>query len=122
MKNLIDRQAAIKAIENLQDCYNGFSDTFDKACIIGLIEEQPTVEIQGWISVKERLPEEEHEVLVYEATYRNVFTASLSDGEWEDFSANPNRCYLTGGMYANITHWMPVPAFPEPYREESEDD
>ena len=39
MSDLISRQAAIKAIEDLQDCYNGFSDTYDKACIIGALEE-----------------------------------------------------------------------------------
>lgn len=40
----IYRQAAIKAIENLQDCYNGFSDTYDKACIIGALEEVPSAQ------------------------------------------------------------------------------
>lgn len=44
MSDLISRQAAIKAIEDLQDCYNGFSDTYDKACIIGVIEEVPPIE------------------------------------------------------------------------------
>lgn len=44
MSDLISRQAAIKAIEDLQDCYNGFSDTYDKACIIGVIEEVPSIE------------------------------------------------------------------------------
>ncbi len=42
MSDLIDRQDAIKAIEDLQDCYNGFSDTYDKACIIGALEEVPS--------------------------------------------------------------------------------
>lgn len=42
---LIEKQAAIKAIENLQDCYNGFSDTYDKACIIGVLEEVPSVDV-----------------------------------------------------------------------------
>ena len=45
MQDLISRQAAIKAIENLQDCYNGFSDTYDKACIIGVLEEIPTAQV-----------------------------------------------------------------------------
>lgn len=45
MADLIDRQAAIKAIEDLQDCYNGFSDTYDKACIIGVLEEIPTAQV-----------------------------------------------------------------------------
>lgn len=44
MSDLIDRRVAIKAIENLQDCYNGFSDTYDKACIIGVLEEVPPAE------------------------------------------------------------------------------
>lgn len=42
--DLISRQTAIKAIEDLQDCYNGFSDTYDKACIIGVLEELPSAE------------------------------------------------------------------------------
>lgn len=41
----ISRHAAIKAIENLQDCYNGFSDTYDKACIIGALEEVPSAQL-----------------------------------------------------------------------------
>lgn len=44
MSDLIDRKAAIKAIEDLQDCYNGFSDTYDKSCIIGVLEEVPSAE------------------------------------------------------------------------------
>jgi len=44
MDDLISRQAAIKAIEDLQDCYNGFSDTYDKACIIGALEEVPSAQ------------------------------------------------------------------------------
>jgi len=54
MADLIDRQAAIKAIENLQDCYNGFSDTYDKACIIGALEEVPPAQRTGrWIEHKD---------------------------------------------------------------------
>ena len=34
-----------KSVEGLQDCYNGFSDTYDKACIIGLIDEEPTADV-----------------------------------------------------------------------------
>lgn len=45
--DMISRQAAIKAIEDLQDCYNGFSDTYDKACIIGALEEVPSAQ-QRW--------------------------------------------------------------------------
>lgn len=54
----ISRQTAIKAIEDLQDCYNGFSDTYDKACIIGVLEELPSAQpdvpernVGKWIKV-----------------------------------------------------------------------
>ena len=43
MGDLISRQAAIKAIDDLPNCYNGYSDTYDKACIIGVLEEVPSV-------------------------------------------------------------------------------
>ena len=41
MSALISRQAAIEAVVDLPNCYNGYSDTYDKACIIGLLEELP---------------------------------------------------------------------------------
>ena len=44
--DLIDRRKAIKAVEDLQDCYNGFSDSYDKACIIGLLEELPDIDVE----------------------------------------------------------------------------
>lgn len=44
MSRLIDADALKKNVLDLPNCYNGFSDTYDKACIIGVIEEQPTIE------------------------------------------------------------------------------
>lgn len=44
MSDLINRRVAIKAIADLPNCYNGFSDTYDKAYIIGVLEELPTVD------------------------------------------------------------------------------
>ena len=44
MSDLISRQDAIKVIEDLPNCYNGFSDTYDKAYIIGTLEELPSAE------------------------------------------------------------------------------
>jgi len=44
MNDLISRRAAIKAIDDLPNCYNGYSDTYDKAYIIGVLEEVPTIE------------------------------------------------------------------------------
>ena len=42
--DLIERQAAIDAIEGLPNCYNGFSDSYDKSYIIGALEELPSAE------------------------------------------------------------------------------
>ena len=44
MSDLISRRAAIKAIDDLPNCYNGYSDAYDKAYIIGVLEEVPTIE------------------------------------------------------------------------------
>lgn len=44
MTDLISRRAAIKAIDDLPNCYNGYSDTYDKAYIIGVLEELPTID------------------------------------------------------------------------------
>lgn len=44
MSRLINADKLKKDVLDLPDCYNGFSDTYDKACIIGVIDEQPTIE------------------------------------------------------------------------------
>ena len=44
MQDLISRKEAIQAIDDLQNCYNGYSDTYDKAYIIGVLEELPSVQ------------------------------------------------------------------------------
>lgn len=41
MSDLIERKDAIKAIEELPNAYNGWSDAYDKAYIIGALEEVP---------------------------------------------------------------------------------
>ena len=43
-QRLIDANKLRKDFLDLPDCYNGFSDTYDKALIIGVIDEQPTVD------------------------------------------------------------------------------
>lgn len=53
MNDLISRKTAIKAIEELQDCYNGFSDSYDKACIIGVLEELPPADAAPVVRCKD---------------------------------------------------------------------
>lgn len=113
MADLIDRQAAIKAIEDLQDCYNGFSDTYDKTCIIGVLEELPSAQRTGrWIPCSERLPVIENnsakKVLVT-TSWGSVYEAYYCVDHWE---INDIQYKLT-----SIVAWMPLP---EPYKEEQE--
>lgn len=51
--DLISRADAIKAIEELPNAYNGWSDAYDKAYIIGTLEEVPSAQPkQGeWVAV-----------------------------------------------------------------------
>lgn len=60
-----------------------------------------------WISVKDRLPEERTEVLVYRGSYigdmMNVYTY-LGNGEWEDSYGYWSRTEDEG-----ITYWMSLP-------------
>ena len=43
-EDLIRRSDAIKAIEELPNTYNGWSDAYDKAYIIGTLEEVPSAD------------------------------------------------------------------------------
>jgi len=67
-----------------------------------LIDEQPT--IGGWISVEERLPEEDKDVLAYNGAYMIIAA----------YATNPTKYWytITGSATLAITHWMPMPEPP----------
>lgn len=52
---LIDADALRKDIVELPNCSNGFSDTYDKAMILSVIDEQPTVDAVPVEFVKESI-------------------------------------------------------------------
>lgn len=63
-----------------------------------------------WISVKERLPEDRHSVLVYCPYNKCIYTAYYDDfnDEWYHFGR--------GGrieVYYTMSHWMPLPEPPK---------
>lgn len=72
-----------------------------------------------WISVEDRLPEEDGEVLVYngKAVYTKMF---MYPNEFTTFKKEPNFCYCdkSGDVWwikstDKITHWMLLPEAPK---------
>ena len=52
MAEYISRQKAIEAIMDLPNCPNGYSDTYDKECIIGTLDEVPTADVRENVHAK----------------------------------------------------------------------
>ena len=102
-------------IESLRSCAKNEScakrcvyekESFDcetgKACLDMLMDQAADMLEQDaprWISVKDRLPENDDEVAIASGSY---MTTGYYDGEWH-------------GMLSYVTHWMPLP---EPPKEE----
>lgn len=62
-----------------------------------------------WISVKDRLPEDNTDVLVYHGSLISIYSY-MGHNEWED-----DYGYFSRTDDDGITHWMPLP---EPPKEE----
>ena len=102
MSDLISRADAIHAIEDMPNAYNGWSDTYDKACIIGVLEEIPSADRPTeWIPVSERLPGKDGCYLVSTTGTNNdiIDIAYYTEEIWHKAS--------------RIKAWMPLP---EPYK------
>lgn len=85
---LIDADKMRKDVLDLQNCYNGFSDTYDKAMILGLVDEQPTVDVESvrhgrWIykGVRGRFPVCECSVC-----------GNVENADWAVLGDNVNYC------------------------------
>jgi len=59
-----------------------------------------------WISIKDRLPENQSTVLVYANGYDTQY---FEDNGFYDFKI----CYKYDSKTENVTHWMPLPIPPE---------
>ena len=135
--DLIKRSDAIKAIEELPNAYNGWSDAYDKAYIIGTLEEVPSADRpQEWIPCSERLPEtdntneiNEFDVLLFVRPKKHpertpqVYIGKLRPVEGDDGSGNfwsvktaPCEWTIWGWSYfqePEVLAWMPLP---EPWK------
>ena len=142
-EDTISRRAAIKAIDDLPNCPNGYSDTYDKACIIGVLEEVPndgcrywddesgfcalhkpadSVKHGKWIPCKEKLPVPNEHI-------NHVWKYYLVLNEYADMMVASYRENTKGEryweqMYHNypvedkIVAWMELP---EEYKEGNEE-
>lgn len=75
----IDADKLRKDVLDMPNCYNGFSDTYDKAMIIDLIDEQPTVDIDAITA--------SHEQIGFDKGYREGYAQATSEvrhGHWNE--------------------------------------
>ena len=63
------------------------------------------VTVQEWISVKDRLPEDNSDVLAYSRNGEEgrIYPANYAKGVWFD-------CIFTTPATDTTTHWMPLPS------------
>ena len=100
---LIDADAAIERFQGLTELAVGEGAALVKALIFaGLKSRSITPTVNGWISVKDKLPEEDSHVLVWEKQ-GFAFVDWYKFGVWQLGTENG----------AIITHWMPLPDPPE---------
>lgn len=62
-------------------------------------------DLNGWISVKDRLPEDYKDVLAYDSEYKEIVIA-FYDSKFEEWTYD----YWYDG---EITYWQPLPELPE---------
>ena len=113
--DLISRQAIIKDIQDLLKSPYGKDDNIGRVfkrdiaeTIIDLcVKNQPTV--NQWIDVKDRMPEEDKEVLIC-SQWGTIDVGWHYDTYW----ATEHNTYEEDG---DIVAWMPLP---EPYKKEVE--
>lgn len=123
MAEYIEREAAMTTpvlpkeyrkyqTDNLDDAYEqGWMDALDN------LKNAPAVSVPQWISVKDRLPEDEKQVILLR---RN---GKVSRAEvrkiWETVRF---RLYSEEDDYSPVTHWAAFPAMPLPEPPKGEND
>lgn len=107
----------------IEEC--GLSDEEDKAKMLcwkviegfrNVVKTAPTIPSPQWISVKDRLPEEQKEVLIYLPEYDSVEMASLftiPSMNLREWVQNEDAYMLD-----EVSYWMPLP---EPAKEVMKD-
>ncbi|MBR5202681.1 MAG: DUF551 domain-containing protein [Clostridia bacterium] len=96
-------------IEKCKECYYADEDgVCEKCCVDNAAFEpkRPNERITEWISVKDRLPEEGIDVLVYDDDTDMFFIAWYDETLDKWLNADNGRLF-------GVTHWMPLPNPPK---------
>lgn len=104
--DLINREQAIDAVKDLPNCRNGFSDTYDKACIIGVLEDLPTAQPQ-WIPCSERLPRTEDFMIITILDDGGDIPIIYSDFGW--YASVGGFWVVDNETRKDVIAWMPLP-------------
>ena len=132
MNDLISRQAAIDAINNICPVDTEYDCTLlDRVDVRCVLSDLPSAQPEMWIPCSERLPEEDTEVLI---SYR--YKEGEGDTSHVDIDITTyGQMYFGGNKVGNSKHWrapfeyfhsnyeviawMPLP---EPYKREDNDE
>ena len=95
-----------KLVELLQVDLSG-SDGYEPELIADYMLDHG-VTVQEWVSCKDRLPEDDSDVLAYLriGEESRIFPANYAKGMWFD-------CVFNTPATERITHWMPIPQPPK---------
>ena len=95
-----------KLVEIIQNSVGGCARHWAEVIADGLIAHGVTV--QEWISVDDRLPEDDSDVLAYSRNGEEgrIYPANYAKGVWFD-------CIFTTPATDTTTHWMPLPLPPK---------
>lgn len=80
-----------------------FEQTYEPADLKG----SKLINLGGWISVKDKLPEDDKDVLVYNSKDKEIIIANYKgDNAWDSYAYG----WLPDDT---VTHWQPLPELPE---------
>lgn len=110
---ITDEQIALAMVEKLAvNKKREWPEPKDGEPRLHIKEQSAPVIPDGWISCSERMPEDEQEVIVHNKLgYRYVSYFDEHSGLFFDMrGGNQMNCI----EHILVTHWMPLPAAPEP--------
>ena len=107
MVDLIERQAAIKAVNNAFDRETLLTGFVRSIAVRAIRDMPPAQPKQRWIPCSERLPRQGQEVI---CQCRANMIKVLKLDAYGDWYQDAEHCYMGGFVIA----WMPLP---EPYKE-----